>query len=148
VSVEQHPALHCLCAHKVATSDVSTWISQCNLKTLASDVRPLNPTPIWASILSIFFWYEASSPGDRFRATRIECVLEVRPTVALPCFTASWVRFGNLDQREIPVLGACTIAYSTWWILPWGDQVVLSPSYWLRNMQRPGARPLTGLAHA
>ena len=58
-----------------------------------------------ANILLILTW----------RATKRAWVLDLSPTVADPCLTAS-------------------AAYSTWWIRPWGDHVVLSPSYWLRNI--------------
>ena len=49
--------------------------------------------------------------------TRTASVLLLSPTVADPCLTAS-------------------MAYSTWWSRPSGDQVVTSLSYWLRNWKQ------------
>jgi hypothetical protein len=49
-----------------------------------------------------------------FKANKITWSLLRKPMAAEPCLTAS-------------------TAYSTWWMRPWGDQVVTSLSYWLRN---------------
>lgn len=83
--------------------------------SLASAVRPAMEMPIWLSTWRIFFWCAASSDwalctstqtlrplfflnrhllgqqtSDRtFNATRTAWVLDLSPTVAEPCFTAS-----------------------------------------------------------
>jgi hypothetical protein len=52
-------------------------------------------------------------------------VLLRSPTAAEPCFTASQ-------------------AYSTWWMRPCGDQVVVSLSYWFRNYKRAKRSKVSG----
>ena len=63
-------------------------------------------TPQWVSISKIFCWCDPSSELARFSVTTIAWVLLRRPTVQLPCFTAS-------------------IAYSNWNSRPCGLHVVL-----------------------
>jgi len=81
----------------------------------ASAVSPAIDTPRCSSIGRIFFWWSDSSEGALFRATRMACVFDFRPTQAEPCFTAS-------------------MAYSSWWILPCGLHTVTSLSYWFLNI--------------
>ena len=56
---------------------------------LASAVRPAMETPTWSSMGRIFFWWLDSSLEALFRATSTAWVLDLRPTVAEPCLTAS-----------------------------------------------------------
>lgn len=65
--------------------------------------------PMCSSSRNIFWMLLASSPGLRLMPAKTTCVLEVTPTHAEPCFTAS-------------------IAYSTWNRRPCGDHVVTSVS--------------------
>lgn len=62
-----------------------------------------------------FCWCDPSSEEALLSTTTIACVLDFKPIAALPCFTAS-------------------MAYSIWWMRPWGLHVVISLSYWLRCM--------------
>lgn len=84
------------------------------LSILASAVRPAIVMPMCVSIGITFFWWADNSDEARFSAINTAWVLLFSPTVAEPNFTAS-------------------MAYSTWWSLPWGLHTVTSLSYWLRN---------------
>ena len=79
------------------------------------DNLPAMVIPQCGAILRHFFWWADKSFCALFNATNTAWVFDLTPTVADPCLTAS-------------------IAYSIWWILPWGDHVAALESYWLRNI--------------
>ena len=42
-----------------------------DLRTRASEVRPAIAMPTWSSMRNIFCWYDASSPLERCRQTKM-----------------------------------------------------------------------------
>lgn len=53
-------------------------------RTRASEVSPAMAIPMWSSILMSFFWYEASSPVERWKAGESEYGLVTRPLESSP----------------------------------------------------------------